>query len=76
MPFAHAVLHEENGAFGVSFPDFPGCITGADNEEDAIRKAGEVLSFHVAGMLEDGDGLPARRSVKELLADPEIRESL
>lgn len=76
MPFAHAVLHEENGAFGVSFPDFPGCITGADSEEDAIRKADEVLSFHVAGMLEDGEGLPARRSVKELLADPGIRESL
>jgi predicted RNase H-like HicB family nuclease len=76
MPFAHAILHEENGVFGVSFPDFPGCITGADSEEDAIRKADEVLTFHVAGMLEDGEALPARRSVKALRADPETRDSL
>lgn len=76
MPFAHAVLHEENGAFGISFPDFPGCITGADSEEEAIRKADEVLTFHVGGMLEDGEMLPVRRSLRELLADPETREAL
>ncbi len=76
MPFAHAVLHEADGVYGVSFPDFPGCVTGADSEEDAIRKADEVLTFHVAGMLEDGEALPGRRSLKELLADPETRETL
>ena len=76
MPFAHAVLHEENGAFGISFPDFPGCITGADSEEEAIRKADEVLTFHVGGMLEDGEVLPVRRSLRDLLADPETREAL
>jgi predicted RNase H-like HicB family nuclease len=76
MPLAHAILHEENGVYGVSFPDFPGCITGADNEEEAIRKADEALSFHVAGMLEDGEGLPVKRRLPDLKADPEIQEAL
>lgn len=76
MPIAYAILHEENGVFGVSFPDFPGCITGADTEEDAIRKADEALTFHVAGMLEDGETLPIGRSMRELVADPSVRELL
>lgn len=73
MPLAHAILHEENGVYGVSFPDFPGCITGADSEEEAIRKADEALTFHVAGMLEDGETLPLKRGLLDLKADPEVR---
>lgn len=76
MPLAHAILNEENGVYGVSFPDFPGCITGADSEEEAIRKADEALTFHVAGMLEDGETLPVKRRLHDLKADPDICEAL
>ncbi|MCC6736553.1 MAG: type II toxin-antitoxin system HicB family antitoxin [Bauldia sp.] len=76
MASAHALIHEENGIYGVSFPDFPGCITTARAEDDAIRKASEVLTFHVAGMVEDGEPLPRLRSLTELRSDPEIIEEL
>lgn len=76
MPLAHAILHEENGVYGVSFPDFPGCITGADNEEEAFRKADEALTFHVAGMLEDGETLPVKRRLRDLKADADVCEAL
>lgn len=75
MALALALIHEENGNFGVSFPDFPGCITGANTMEDAVRKGSEALSFHVAGMVEDGDPIPATRSVAELRSDPEFIEA-
>ena len=68
------LIHEENGIYGASFPDFPGCTTVADNAEQAIAKAAEVLAFHVEGMVEDGLPFPAIRSIAELRRDPEFCE--
>lgn len=73
MPLAYALIHEENGVFGISFPDFPGCISGGQSAEDAIRKGSEALTFHVAGMVEDGDALPVLRDLAELRRDPEFK---
>ncbi len=69
-----ALIHEENGNFGASFPDFPGCTTVADNADTIIAKAAEVLAFHVEGMAEDGLDLPQVRTLTQLRADPEFRE--
>lgn len=67
-----AMIHEENGFFGVSFPDFPGCTTVAGDVDAAVAKASEVLAFHVEGLAEDGP-LPATRSLVELRRDPDFR---
>lgn len=75
MPVAHALIHEEGQVFGVSFPDFPGLITTARSHEEAIRKGSEALTFHVAGMVEDGDALPILRSLAELKADRAYRQA-
>jgi predicted RNase H-like HicB family nuclease len=46
-----AYLHKDkNSDYGVSFPDFPGCVTAGSSLEDARSKAAEALAFHVAGM--------------------------
>jgi predicted RNase H-like HicB family nuclease len=75
MPVAHALIHEEDGVFGISFPDFPGAVSTGRSEEEVIRKGSEVLSFHVAGMIEDGDALPVLRSLAELKADRAFRDA-
>ncbi len=50
-----AYLHKERKSnFGVSFPDFPGCVTGGKTLEEARRMAAEALSFHVEGMVHGG----------------------
>lgn len=76
MGIAFAIMHEENGVVGVSWPDFPGLVTGADTMEEAARKADEALSFHIGGMIEDGNPIPSPRTQNELLADPEFVEGL
>ncbi|EEZ33907.1 protein of unknown function UPF0150 [Brucella sp. NF 2653] len=76
MPIAYAIIHEENGHYGISFPDFPGCISGGETEEEALRRGTEALGFHVASMVEDKDPLPMLRSVAELKSDPEVVEDL
>jgi predicted RNase H-like HicB family nuclease len=73
MPLAYALIHEEGGVFGISFPDFPGAVSTGRSEEEAIRKGAEVLTFHVAGVVEDGDPLPTLRSLAELKHDRTFR---
>src|SRR5690349_24692397 len=68
MPLTYALVHEEDGVFGISFPDFPGCISTGKTEEEVLRKGAEALAFHVAGMVEDGDPLPLVRNLAELRA--------
>lgn len=54
-----AVCHKEKKSdFGVSFPDFPGCITAGKTLHDAMKMAREALQLHIEGMVEDGDDLP------------------
>jgi predicted RNase H-like HicB family nuclease len=69
---AHVVMlvHQEDGRFGASFPDFPGATTVAGDLDTLYRKAAEMLSFHVAGMAEDGEEIPCLRSLEALRGDP------
>jgi predicted RNase H-like HicB family nuclease len=59
-----------NGTVGVVFPDLPGCVSQGDSEGDAARMAREALAFHIWGMEEDGDEIPAPASARELKAEP------
>jgi predicted RNase H-like HicB family nuclease len=67
-----ALIDEENGRFGVSFPDFPGCTTVADSLDQAVAKAAEALAFHADGLAEDGP-LPVPRSLSALRKDAAFR---
>ncbi len=61
---------EKDSDFGVDFPDFPGCITAGESLEEAHIRAREVLKFHIKGMIEDGDPIPAPSSLDDIMADP------
>jgi len=66
-----AYLHKDrNSDFGVSFPDFPGCITAGKTLDEAHRMAAEALTLHIAGMVEDGDTIPAPSRLDALADDP------
>jgi predicted RNase H-like HicB family nuclease len=68
-----AIMHKEpDSAYGVSFPDFPGCITAGDTLEQAREMAREALAFHVRGMREDGEELPRPSSLDAVMADPDF----
>lgn len=46
MRYYHAVVHkDEDSAFGVEFPDLPGCFSAADEMEDVVPNAVEALSL-------------------------------
>jgi predicted RNase H-like HicB family nuclease len=55
----YGVMHKDKGSdYGVSFPDFPGCVAAESDFESAIVSAQEALSFHIKGMIEDGEAIP------------------
>src|SRR5438552_15918620 len=69
-----AFVHKEPGScYGVSFPDFPGCISAGDTINDALSNAVEALSGHVRMMEAAGDPVPSPRSLEDIMADPEFR---
>ncbi len=68
----HAVIHKAPGtSYGISFPDFPGCISAGDNCAEAIASGMEALELHIEGMLEDGLEMPEPRSLEGILDDPD-----
>ncbi len=70
-----AFIHRDNEpGFGISFPDFPGCVSDGDTREDTIRRGREALAFHLEGMADDGEAIPPPRSLREIEADPELAE--
>src|SRR6202140_4034145 len=65
-----AYLHKDRDSdYGVSFPDFPGCITAGKTLDEASRLAPEALALHIAGMIEDGDAVPEPSKLDDVAAD-------
>ena len=62
-----AFLHKDRKSdYGVSFPDFPGCITAGKTFEEAHRNALDALTLHIEGMREDGDTIPKPSTLDSL----------
>lgn len=69
MKYYIALVHKEEGSsYGVSFPDFPGCISAGETWEEALQSGADALCAHAVFMLEEGERLPARRSVEQIQA--------
>lgn len=65
-----AIIHkDEISDYGVSFPDFPGCITAGSTLDEAQANAHEALEAHVGYMIEEGQALPTPRSLEAAIRD-------
>tara|TARA_R110002020_G_C16289947_1_gene772344 strand:- start:212 stop:604 length:393 start_codon:yes stop_codon:yes gene_type:complete len=66
------VVHQEgDSAFGVHFPDVPGCFSAADQLNDLLENASEALALHL-----EGDELPEARSLEAVRADAHVARDL
>jgi len=72
-----ALIHKDAGSdYGVSFPDFPGCVTAGATLDEARANASEALALHVEGMVEDGEAIPEPSSLESIMADLENRSGV
>lgn len=67
-----AIVHKDpDSDYGVSFPDFPGCISVGSTVEEAREMAAEALALHIEGMEEDGEEIPFPSVLESIRADPD-----
>ena len=72
MRYYIALVHKDDGsAYGVRFPDVPGCYSAADDMGALVPNAVEALSLYA----EDAE-LPAPRTIDRIKADPDITSEL
>ena len=71
------LIHKEaDSHFGVSFPDFPGVVTAGTTLDDARAMAEEALTFHIEGLVEDGEAIAEASSLEDVMADPDNRSGV
>ncbi len=62
----------EGTAFGVYFPDLPGCTSYGETLAEAQKNAQDALGLHIYGLEQDGDPVPEPSAVPEV--DPETAD--
>ncbi len=67
------IVHKDPSSdFGVSFPDFPGCVSAGETLAEAAALAQEALLAHIELMAGDGELIPEPMTLEAALADPDV----
>ena len=67
-----ALIHKDTGSdYGVSFPDFPGCVTAGKTIDEAKDMSQEALTGHIKVMNEFGEKIPEPSSLEKIVSSHE-----
>ncbi len=61
------ILEEGESSFGAYVPDLPGCVAVSETREEALKLIQEAIEFHIEGLREDGQPIPAPSSSIEYI---------
>ena len=61
-----AIFSYDNDGISISFPNLPGCISCASNDEEALYMAKDALGLYMVCLEEDGDVLPKPSKLNEI----------
>ena len=77
MRYYVALVHKDaDSDFGVSFPDFPGCISAGLTLNEAATMAAEALGGHIDLMSDEGLAVPEPSTLDLIMEDPENRDGV
>ena len=71
-----ALIDRHTGAYGVYFPDIPGCVAMGATIEEAAVNAAEAMRDWVEVTVERGGAIPEPRTIEALLADTEVSQDI
>jgi predicted RNase H-like HicB family nuclease len=66
MRYAVVVEKGESG-FGAYVPDLPGCVAAAESYDEVLKLIQGAIEFHIDGLKEDGEPVPAPTSRVEFV---------
>ena len=70
-----ALIHKDsNSDYGVSFPDFPGCVTAGNTIDEAKDLAQEALAGHIKVMLEFNEKIPEPSSLEKIVSSSDYKD--
>jgi predicted RNase H-like HicB family nuclease len=69
MRYAVVIEKSETG-YGVYVPDLPGCVAVAESEAEVRELIREAIEFHLDGLQEDGEAIPAPTAHVEYIQVP------
>lgn len=61
------VVEEGPDSWGAYAPDLPGCIAAGETREEVLELIHETIEFHIEGLKEGGESLPAPHSSSEFI---------
>lgn len=67
---------DPDSAYGMWFPDMPGCFPATDELADLARDAVEALRLHVEVLESSGVPVPQPRPFETVMHDEEVRRAL
>ena len=67
-----AIIEGHQGAYGVVFPDLPGCTAMGDSIDEAIANAVEALNDWTTSVMARGQKVPAPRPIEAVATDEEV----
>jgi predicted RNase H-like HicB family nuclease len=70
------LIDGSDGAYGITFPDLPGCYSGGESMDEAMRRAIEAVRLWVEDAVADGEALPEARSLEAMREDPRVASRL
>ncbi|MFP5501801.1 MAG: type II toxin-antitoxin system HicB family antitoxin [Candidatus Sericytochromatia bacterium] len=71
------IIHKDPGScYGISFPDFPGCISAGDTLQEALLHGSEALGAHLRLMQQDGDPIPEPSELDVIMKEPDFADGM
>ena len=64
-----AVIHEEQGAYWVSFPDLEGCFSDGSTLTEAAENAVDALGGYLCALMDAGEHVPEPSPLEKVCAD-------
>jgi len=61
-----AVFNYAEDGISISYPDLAGCLSCADNDEEAMKNSKEALALHLYGMEVDNEEIPVPTCIKDI----------
>lgn len=65
-----AIFEYDEDGISISFPDFPGCYSCAESDEEAIFMVKEALGLHLYSMEEDNEEIPEPTPINKIKLEP------
>lgn len=57
------VIEQAGNNYSAYVPDLPGCVATGDTVKEAEAQIREAIAFHLEGLREDGEAIPAPSSL-------------